>query len=69
MLARYPDDDFRIRLSTSNNAGAGIRRELILDGPSRANKLSLRLSLPFLDYVMMRSHGEIGGTLAILISG
>lgn len=63
VLARYPDDDFRIRLSTSNNAGAGIRRELILDGPSRANKLSLRLSLPFLDYVMMRSHGEIGGTL------
>lgn len=63
VLARYPDDDFRIRLSTTHNAGAGIRRELVLDGPSRSKKLSLELSLPFLDYVVMRSQGEIGGTL------
>lgn len=63
VLARYPDDDFRIRLSTRENAGAGKRRELVLDGPSRANGLNLELSLPFLDYVMMRSQGEIGGTL------
>lgn len=63
VLARFPDDEFRVRLVASKNVGAGKRRELILEGPSRTNKLILQLSLPFLDYVMMRSQGEIGGTL------
>ena len=59
VLARYPEDDFQIRLYTIDNAAGGIRRELVLEG----RQLSLPLSLPFLDYVMLRNRGEIGKAL------
>jgi len=63
VLARYPEEEFRVRLVTQENGGAGIRRELVLDGPGRSRTLLLHLGLPFLDYVMMRNQGEVGKDL------
>lgn len=64
VLARYPEDEFRIILHTRHNPAGGIRRELFLEGPSEgAGKLTMPLSLPFLDYVMLRNRGEIGEAL------
>jgi len=63
VLARYLEDEFRILLRASFNPAGGIRRELFLDGPSSGGGLNLLLSLPFLDYVMLRSRGEIGEAL------
>lgn len=63
VLARYPEDDFQIRLRTLDNGAGGFRRELNLEGSTNLGPLSLSLSLPFLDYVMMRNRGEIGKAL------
>jgi hypothetical protein len=63
VLARYPEEEFRIRLVTKENGGAGIRRELVLDGPGPLGTFLLHLGLPFLDYVMMRNQGEVGKDL------
>ncbi len=63
VLARYPEDDFKIILHTTNNSAGGIRRDLFLEGPSSSGDLNLSLTLPFLDYVMLRNHGEIGKAL------
>jgi len=65
VLARYPEDDFRIALRTIVNPAGGIRRELFMDGPQTGGglNLDLALSLPFLDYVMLRNRGEIGKAL------
>jgi serine/threonine protein kinase len=63
VLAGYPEEEFRIRLVTQENGGAGLRRELVLDGPGLPGTLLLRLGLPFLDYVMMRNQGEVGQDL------
>lgn len=63
VLARYPEEDFQIRLRTTDKGASTQRRELVLYGPDKAGNADLTLSLPFLDYVMMRSYGEIGGNL------
>jgi hypothetical protein len=63
VLARYPEDDFQVRLASSPNGAGGIRRDLILDGRTRSGALVLPLGLPFLDYVMMRNQGEVGKDL------
>jgi serine/threonine protein kinase len=63
VLARYPEDDFQIRLRKMGNAAGEFRRELVLEDISNPGLLSLRLSLPFLDYVMLRNRGEIGKAL------
>jgi hypothetical protein len=63
VLARYPEDQFRVHLVTESNGAAGIRRELVLEGSGRSGGLLLHLSLPFLDYVMMRNQGEVGKDL------
>ena len=63
VLARYPDDDFRIHLFTESNGAGGVRRGLVLDGEREASMPSLTLNLPFLDYVMMRNQGEVGRSL------
>jgi len=63
VLARYLEDDFRLRLRPLDNAAGGVRRELILEGITNSGRLSLPLSLPFLDYVMLRNRGEIGKAL------
>ena len=36
VLARYPDEDFKIRLVSNANGAGSVRRELVLDGRSRA---------------------------------
>lgn len=63
MLARYPEEDFKVRLQSENNGVGGIRRRLVLDGTGRFDDLLLPLALPFLDYVMMRNQGEVGKDL------
>jgi hypothetical protein len=63
VLARYPEDDFRLRLRSIPNAAGVIRRELTLEGRTGSSLLTLPLSLPFLDYVMLRNRGEIGKSL------
>lgn len=61
VLARWAKDEFRIRLMQRKNVTGGYRRELALDGPSTTTaRLTLPLSLPFLDYVMLRHQGEVG---------
>ncbi|SPD75420.1 putative Serine/threonine protein kinase [uncultured Desulfobacterium sp.] len=63
VLARYPEDDFRIVLRTADSPAGGIRRDLFLEGSPNSGGLNLSLSLPFLDYVMLRNRGEIGKAL------
>jgi hypothetical protein len=64
VLARYPEDEFRIVLHTRDNPAGGIRRELFFEGPPSGKvPLTLPLSLPFLDYVMLRNRGELGEVL------
>jgi serine/threonine protein kinase len=64
VLARYPEDEFRIVLHTRDNPAGGIRRELFFEGPPSGKvPLTLPLSLPFLDYVMLRNRGELGEAL------
>lgn len=64
VLARYPEDNFRIVLHTHDNPAGGIRREIVFEGPpSGGIPLTLPLSLPFLDYVMLRNRGELGEAL------
>ncbi|MEW6378864.1 MAG: hypothetical protein AB1611_04575 [bacterium] len=61
VLARFPADDFKLSLISPNNDGAeGGRLELML---KNHRDTTLRLGLPFLDYVMMRNQGEIGESL------
>ena len=63
VLARYPEDDFQVRLITDESNAGGVRRDLVFDGHRRSKELVLRLTLPFLDYVMMRNQGEVGRDL------
>ena len=65
VLARFPKDNFKLELeleSVDNGVGS-VRRELVLKGRTEQLQGQLRLSLPFLDYVMMRSKGAIGKDL------
>lgn len=63
VLARYPEDDFRVSLRRTFNPAGGIRRDLNLEGTANNGNLNLSLSLPVLDYVMLRNRGEIGNAL------
>jgi serine/threonine protein kinase len=63
VLARYPEDDFRVRLRTESNGAGGLRRELVLEGQGQSDGLVLALGLPFLDYVMLRNEGAVGKEL------
>ena len=63
VLARYARDDFQVRLMTLPIVGSAHRRELVLDVRTQQGSLRLPLSLPFLDYVMLRNRGEIGRAL------
>lgn len=63
VLASYSEDSFQIELRKNRNAAGGMRRDLVLKGPSSNGVLELPLSLPFLDYVMLRNRGEIGKAL------
>lgn len=53
----------KLNLCTMENAASGSRTDLILKGRDRIEGASLRLTLPFLDYVVMRHFGELGEVL------
>ena len=63
VLARYPEDDFHIILHTRDNPQAEFGVAFLERQPSGGISLTLPLSLPFLDYVMLRNRGEIGEVL------
>lgn len=63
VLARHPEDGFQVRLTTRETPAGGRRRELVLNADTPSGTQVLSLSLPFLDYVMMRNHGEVGQDL------
>jgi len=63
VLARHPEDDFRIVLRSRTNAAGARRRELVLIVETRDGQPELSLRLPFLDYVMLRNQGELGQDL------
>jgi len=52
-----------LKLGTVNNAAGGRRTDLILQGLDRIAGICLQLTLPFLDYVVMRHFGELGEVL------
>ncbi len=52
-----------LRLVSHVNAAGGKRTDLELNGAGRLSGATLILSLPFLDYVLMRHFGEVGETL------
>ena len=57
------NDDTSLELVTRHNAGGGSRTDLELRGRGRIEGANLELSLPFLDYVLMRHFGELGEML------
>jgi len=50
-------------LIRQSNAAGGARTDLVLVGSGRITGAKLGLTLPFLDYVLMRHVGEVGETL------
>ncbi|MDD5678850.1 MAG: hypothetical protein PHW60_12810 [Kiritimatiellae bacterium] len=52
-----------LKLVSHMNAAGGTRTDLELSGAGRIKGARLVLSLPFLDYVLMRHFGEVGETL------
>lgn len=52
-----------LSLDTFDNAAGGRRTDLILKGRDRIEGVYLQLTLPFLDYVVMRHFGELGEVL------
>jgi hypothetical protein len=53
----------RLELVERRNAAGGLRTDLELQGSGRIAGAELVLTLPFLDYVLMRHFGEVGETL------
>lgn len=56
-------NEIRLDLVSRSNAAGGGRTDLELQGAGRINGASLVLTLPFLDYVLMRHFGEAGEVL------
>jgi hypothetical protein len=56
-------NETRLELVARMNAAGGARTDLELQGAGRINGASLVLTLPFLDYVLMRHFGEAGEVL------
>jgi len=52
-----------LELVPRTNAAGGARTDLELQGAGRISGASLVLTLPFLDYVLMRHFGEAGEVL------
>jgi hypothetical protein len=52
-----------LELAPSKNAAGGGRVDLTLRGKGRLDGAELKLTLPFLDYMVMRHFGELGETL------
>ncbi len=62
VLARVPQEALRLDLVARDDGMGGLRRELILRGQQEL-RAELVMTLPFLDYVMMRNEGAIGEDL------
>jgi hypothetical protein len=56
-------NEIRLELVPRTNAAGGARTDLELQGAGRISGASLVLTLPFLDYVLMRHFGEAGEVL------
>jgi hypothetical protein len=67
VLAKYRTDDFVLEFEDEPTNVGPTRRTLVLREKTSDEKLrlELRLDLPFLDYVMMRHHGEVGQILQV----
>lgn len=52
-----------LNLDAFDNAAGGKRTDLMLRGHDRIEGISLQLTVPFLDYVVMRHFGELGEVL------
>lgn len=55
--------DFSLELVTQKNVAGSTRTDLELQGRERIKAAKMKLTLPFLDYVLMRHFGEVGETL------
>jgi serine/threonine protein kinase len=62
VLARVPQEALNLDLISRDDGMGWVRRELILRG-QQEHRVELVLTLPFLDYVMMRNEGAIGEDL------
>ena len=58
-------NETNLQLVPRMNAAGGVRIDLELTGSGRISGAKLVLSLPFLDYVLMRHFGEVGETLQV----
>jgi serine/threonine protein kinase len=65
VLATFDRNDFKLSLSSVDNGMGGDRRDLILTISSGSMTAELRLDLPFLDYVILRNKGQVGGDLKV----
>jgi hypothetical protein len=62
VLARVPQEALNLDLISRDDGMGGVRRELILRGQQEL-RVELVMTLPFLDYVMMRNEGAVGEDL------
>lgn len=63
VLARFPKDNFTLELESISGGIGSVRRELVLKGRTPQLDAQLQLTLPLLDYVVMRNEGELGEDL------
>jgi hypothetical protein len=63
VLARFSANDFKLKLVLQENIIRQKRKELFLEDLHNRIMSPLKLTLPFLDYVMQRNHGEITDSL------
>ncbi len=56
-------DSVELTLASRQNVSGGTRIDLVLHGKNTIEGLELQLTLPFLDYVVMRHFGELGEIL------
>jgi hypothetical protein len=62
VLARVPQEALNLDLIARDNGMGALRRELNLRGQQEL-RVQLVMTLPFLDYVMMRNEGAVGEDL------
>jgi len=65
VLARIPEDSFRLQFLTNRDTVGNIAQQLAMKCEIGEASPELHLGLPFLDYVMMRNQGEIGQDLQV----
>lgn len=63
VLTSVPTSDFDLLLRATDDGSGAERRQLELAGKHGLVRVRLPLSLPFLDYMMMRQRGQVSGQL------